>query len=148
MPRNRDLPALACGVMLAVLAAGCQAPAPAVRRPSTDIDPCAERLHDACGRLLLYCSVNGGLPETLDQLNRVDLGALPTLVCPVSEKPYVYRREGLSVPGRAGLLVLYDAEPVHTGMRWGILVEPGAAGGPLTGRVLLLPESAVFPASK
>jgi hypothetical protein len=134
--------------MLAVLAAGCQASAPAVRKPSTDIDPCAERLHDACGRLLLYCSIHGGLPETLDQLNRVDLGALPTLVCPVSEKPYVYRREGLSVPGRAGLLVLYDAEPVHTGMRWGILVEPGAAGGPLTGRVLLLPESAVFPASK
>ncbi len=146
MNRGPDLPALACGMVLAVLAAGCQAPA--VRQPSTVIDPCAERLHDVCGRLLLYCSVNGGLPETLDRLNRVDSGAPLALVCPVSEKPYVYRREGLSVPGRAGLLVLFDADPVHGGLRWGIFVEPGAAGGPLAGRVLPVPESAVFPAGK
>jgi len=155
--RGRRLPRLACCVLLAAAAAGCQTAAPAARRPGVDIDPCAERLHDTCGRFLLYFSIHGRLPDTLDELKRVDAQALPPpstggrtgpLVCPISGKPYVYSKDGPRLPGRAGLLVLYDAEPVHSGMRWGIMVEAGGAGQPLSGRVVLLPESSVFSTNK
>ena len=118
------------------------------RRPSTVSDPCADRLHDLCGQLLLYFSATGEMPATLDDLNRMDSQTLPPLVCPISGKPYLYNKDGLRVPGRAGLLVLYDAEPVHSGMRWGIMVEAGGAGQPLSGRVVLLPESSVFSTNK
>jgi len=154
--RGRFLARLACGALLAAVAAGCQTAAPAARRPGVDIDPCAERLHDTCGRFLLYFSINGRLPDTLDELTRVDSQMLPPpstggrtgpLVCPISGKPYVYKKDGPRVPGRAGLLVLYDAEPVHSGMRWGILADVAAEGRPPTLRVILVPVR-VFAAEK
>ncbi|HUT56430.1 MAG TPA: hypothetical protein VNA25_00995 [Phycisphaerae bacterium] len=136
-------------VLVAMAAAGCRtAAAPPVRRSSTVADPCADRLHDICGQFLLYFSVEGEMPATLDDLNRMDSQTLPPLVCPISGKPYLYNKNGLRVPGRTGLLVLYDAEPVHSGMRWGIMVEAGGAGQPLSGRVVLLPESSVFSTNK
>jgi hypothetical protein len=135
-------------VLLAAVAAGCQTAAPAARRPGVDIDPCAERLHDTCGRFLLYFSIHGRLPDTLDELTRVDSQTLPPLVCPISGKPYVYSKDGPRVPGRAGLLVLYDADPVHSGMRWGILADVGAEGRPPTLRVILVPETPVFATEK
>jgi len=138
------LPLFYCCLLAAAIAAGCQVAAPSPRRPSTDLDPCAERLHDACGRLLLYSRTNGRLPETLDDLARPDSGAIAPLVCPASGKPYVYSKDGLRVPGRAGLLVLYDAQPVHSGMRWAILVEGSDKGKPLAGRVVLLPDGPLF----
>jgi len=136
-------------VLVPMAAAGCQtAAAPPARRPSAEIDPCADRLHDICGQLLLYFSATGEMPATLDDLNRMDSQTLPPLVCPISGKPYIYNKDGLRVPGLAGLLVLYDAEPIHSGMRWGIIVEAGGAGQPLSGRVVLLPESSVFSTNK
>jgi hypothetical protein len=146
--RGRFLARLACGALLAAVAAGCQTAAPAARRAGVDIDPCAERLHDTCGRFLLYFSINGRLPDTLDELTRVDSQTLPPLVCPTSGKPYVYNKDGPRVPGRAGRLVLYDAEPVHSGMRWGILADVAAEGRPPTLRVILVPETPVFAAEK
>ena len=141
----------------AVAAAGCRTAAPAARRAGADIDPCAERLHDTCGRFLLYFSINGSLPDTLDELARAESQTPPPpgtggrtgpLVCPISGKPYVYSKDGPRLPGRAGLLVLYDAEPVHSGMRWGILADVAAEGRPPTLRVILVPETPVFAAEK
>ena len=140
----------------AVAAAGCRTAAPAARRAGADIDPCAERLHDTCGRFLLYFSINGSLPDTLDELARAESQTPPPpgtggrtgpLVCPISGKPYVYSKDGPRLPGRAGLLVLYDAEPVHSGMRWGILADVAAEGRPPTLRVILVPVR-VFAAEK
>ena len=124
----------------AALAAGCQTPAPQPQPLSILADPCAERVHDICGRLLLYYSVHKRLPPTLEELSHGEsLSSLP-LVCPVSNKPYAYRPAGLSVPGRQGRLVLYDPEPSHAGMRWGILVGTPASGGLITANVILLSE--------
>jgi len=148
MRRSLDLLCLACALAWATIAAGCQASGASAHRPSAKIDPCAERLHDISGRLLLYYRVNGKLPVALADMRGLDSGALPPLVCPLSDKPYIYRKDGLRVPGRPGLLVLYDAEPVHSGMRWGISVETASEGQPLTGRVVLLPDSPLFSAKK
>lgn len=142
---------LVCWFALGTLVAGCRTPqtsVPPVRRPNVKIDPCAERLHDVCGQLLLYHSIHKRLPQTLNGLKAMNVGPMPQLICPVSGKPYVYNPIGLRIPGRSGRLVLYDAVACHAGMRWGILVEDSADGKPLTARVVLLPEESVSSASK
>ena len=66
------------GLMIALMsgaffAAGCAAPAPSqqakpadVSRPSlTSTDPCAMRLHEVCGALLLYYNAHHALPPTV-----------------------------------------------------------------------------------
>ena len=142
---SRNLAAVALAVALAIVlaAAGCRTVAPEDRRPSVRMDACAERLHDACGQLLLYYSLHQRLPETLDALATLGAPAPLPLVCPVSGKPYVYRPEGLAVPAQPGRLVLYDADPSHSGMRWGVLVGGAEEGKRLTTRVVLLPDNAV-----
>ena len=137
---------------LAAVMTGCMwrtTPA-ATTGAGTDVyDPCAERLHDACGQLLLYYSTHQELPQGLDDLSELgpELGA-PPLVCPTSGKPYVYDRQGLQVPGWPGRLVVYDAEPCHAGRRWGIVAEPPQPGKPLVVRVARPPENAFRAASR
>ena len=144
MKTNPKLIALACVIGLA---AGCQPAEPGLgRQPSVKKDPCAERLHDICGHLLLYYSTHGKLPPTPAELTSDDGLPLPPLVCPASGKPYVYNPDGVSIPNLPGRLVLYDPEPSHSGMRWGILVAPSADGASITARVILtdaaVPKSA------
>ena len=129
-------------------AAGCQMEEnsiPPVQRPSVRMDPCAERLHDICGHLLLYHSVHNELPPTLEQLRSTSDVPLPSLVCPASGKAYTYNPGGLASPDRKGRLVMYDPEPSHSGMRWAIMVGMPADGGGVTARVILLPESEFAP---
>jgi len=140
---------LLCGgfaaVALAALATGCQnpTPPPEVRRPSLQQDACAERLHDLCGRLLLHYSLHQRLPDTLEALPPLDPANPTPTVCPVSGEPYVYKPEGLRIPGQPGLLVLYDPQPSHAGMRWGVFVDKVSGGNRLTARVLLVADDAV-----
>jgi hypothetical protein len=138
----------ALAILVAAMAAGCETSAPQGRRAGVEIVPCAERLHEICGHLLLYYSINGKLPERLADLKNVGTEPLPPLTCPDSGKPYVYNRAGLAVPGRPGRLVLYDSGPSHSGMRWGILADVASEEKPLTTRVVLLPETTVFSAKK
>jgi len=138
-------------IALGALAAGCQTEegsVPAVRRPSVKIDPCAERLHDLCGQLLLQHSLDGKFPQSLDQLPGIGGRDAAQLTCPVSRLPYVYAPDGLRIAGRSGLLLVYDATPCHSGMRWGILVDGLEAGKAATMRVVLLPEESLTPAAK
>ena len=139
-PLGRTLLGLAA---LAVLAAGCNTYAPEVRRPAfePDADACAERLHEACGRLLLYYSLNRRLPPTREALAAADPQSPLPLVCPLSGEPYTYLPQGLLVKGRAGRLVLYDSSPAHGGMRWGVFVA--AAGARMDARVLLVPDNLI-----
>ena len=133
--------------ILAALLAGCQMSepsAPEVQRPSIKTDPCAEQLHDVCGALLLYHSTHKRLPATLEQLQALSAAEALHLTCPQSGQPYIYAPHGLQLPGRSGRLVLYDGQPCHSGMRWGIIVGNAENGGPLTTRVVLLPEESVF----
>ncbi len=141
--RRRGLAALAA-VIVAIVAGGCQMPA-AARPTSPTIDPCADRLHDFCGRLLLYDSLHHQLPPTLGDLQAVDPEPMPPPVCPTTGQPYVYNRAGLPIPGRDGLAVLYDAVPV-SGMRWCVMVEAVKPGEPLTARVIPLPDLPAFSA--
>ncbi|MCX5653260.1 MAG: hypothetical protein NTY65_01205 [Planctomycetota bacterium] len=148
MSRNLDLIGLACCVALATIAVGCQAAAPTTRKTGVETDPCADRLHEISGHLLLYYSTNGVLPDDLAGLNAATATPLPPLVCPTSGKPYVFSHEGLSVQGRRGRLVLYDTTPCHSGKRWAILAEVLAENQPLSARVILVPETPVFSAGK
>ena len=142
MPPRRSAPVTSAAVwpVVAALAIGCHTTAPEPSQPSIQLDPCAERLHDLCGHLLLYCSVHKKLPPTLEELAATSSPASAPLVCPLSKKPYVYDPVGLPIEGRPGRLVLYDPEPTHSGMRWGILAAAPTEGGLITANVILLSE--------
>ena len=122
--------------------AGCQVPDSAAPASHSVLDPCAERLHEIAGRLLLYYSVNKRLPASSDELNSMagDGSALP-LICPASGEAYLYRSQGLSVPGQPGKLVLYDATAAHHDGRWGIVVSDNAPGSSLITRVVWIDEA-------
>jgi len=124
------------------LVAGCGAPAPHVSRPGAARDACADRLHDVSGQLLLCYAATGRLPPSLEDLRTARGTAQnPPLVCPVSGKPYLYRPEGLLLPGQPGRLVLYDAAGAHAGMRWGIVIAAGEPGASLTASVIPVDEA-------
>ena len=125
-----------------------QTSVPSRQRPSVQIDdPCAERLHDVCGELLLYHSIHGRLPKSLEELQALDVTATP-LVCPISGEAYIYNPKGQQITGQPGRLVLYDAIASHSGMRWGIMVDDAGSGRLLQARVILLPEESVSGASQ
>lgn len=107
-------------------------------------DPCAARLHDLAGALLQYLSVHGAMPDDLKQF-RASAGAdeMPPLVCPVSQEPYVYHKDGIALEGSSGRLVLHDAEPVHDGGRWGLVLTTPGPGGAVTAYVLLFDEKSM-----
>jgi hypothetical protein len=135
---------------IASLLVGCAAskPSPSVKfvredvAPITSADPCATRLQDISGDLLLYYSVNHHLPQSLDELaNLPDVGEIPPLVCPVSHQPYIYNRVGIPLPEQHSRIVLYDPTPAHSGFRWGITLSPSEAGKPLIMKVVALHES-------
>ncbi len=107
----------------------------------SNTDPCAMRLHDICGALLLYYFQNAELPERLD-----DLTALPGIdgplefTCPGSKLPYIYEPGGIAIPERKSFVILYDPAPSHSGMRWAILIEQPVPGEPLVTKVIPLAE--------
>ena len=122
-------------------------PAPdAPGRPTAPIglatDACAERLHALCGPLLYYYAVNRRLPERLDELR--DLAGLDPAAefsCPVSGQPYIYNPHGLPRGEKPGFLILYDAQPSHSGLRWAVMVEPPKnPSEPLVPKVVAEPE--------
>lgn len=136
-----------------MLLAGCQGPkpasttsadpdSPAPTNPISNTDPCAERLHDACEPLLLYYAIHRRLPEKLEELRAVP-GGNPSLslVCPVSQKPYIYNRTGLRTADQGGVIIMYDPEPSHSGLRWAISITESGGSQPLITRVVAVPEA-------
>ena len=108
----------------------------------SNTDPCAMRLHDLCGALLMYYFTNGRLPERLE-----DLAALPgdtealNFTCPVSGKPYAYSYEGIRIPEQKTRVIIYDPTPAHLGMRWAVIIEEPERDKALITDVRALPES-------
>jgi hypothetical protein len=143
--RRRRLAGLAGALLVAMIAAGCQTAATPNRQPSAAIDPCADRLHDICGDLLLYYAARGKLPDRIEDIRGADT---TPLICPVSGRPYLYNPGGLLIPGLEGRLVLYDPLPFHSGLRWGIMAEPGGEGEPLALRVVPLLDKVVLTAER
>lgn len=103
-------------------------------------DPCAARLHDLEGALLLYYAIHKTLPEKLADLAPLaDLDAPLSFDCPVSGLPYGYNREGLHSPGRAKSIIVYDPTPTK-GRRWCIFMAPAAPGASRSLQVLSVTE--------
>ena len=146
MNRCLNIIALAVLLALAALLTGCQSRI-AASRPSAamsvKMDPCADRLHDLCGMLLLYYAAHKELPERLTDLDKAGAPLAVPLACPRSGKPYAYNREGLQVNGRPGRLIVYDAQACHSLTRWGILAETPRPDSPLVVHVVQLPETAI-----
>jgi hypothetical protein len=143
--------AVLAAALVAILAAGCQTSAQRTTpspHEDTLTDPCADRLHDLCGRLLLYYSLRGEMPESLDDLASVDTAPMPPLVCPASGWAYAYNKDGLVLRGVPGRILVYDAVPAHGGMRWCIVADAAEPDQPLAARILQVPGSVVFPAAR
>ena len=132
---------MAACLAAALLAGGCgPQPPDAVHRSAVATDACADRMHEILGHVLLYYAAHRKLPPTAEALVAAGGGRVPPLACPISGKAYVYDPKGLPIAGRKGAVVLYDPEPSHWGMRWGILIEPPAGSPGLSARVILLNE--------
>ncbi|WP_428937154.1 hypothetical protein [Fontivita pretiosa] len=155
MARRIGLISLAVA-MLAAMAGGCagrgaSGSMPTTRpgspqqtvAPITNTDPCAMRLHDLCGALLLYFATNRQLPARLEQLQQVPGFEQVTgeLRCPVSGLPYVYNPAGWLLPEKQQRVIIYDRTPAHDGMRWAITIEEPKEDQPLITKVIALPES-------
>jgi hypothetical protein len=111
--------------------------------PISNTDPCATRLHDLCGPLLMYYRMHQALPQRLAELKEMPaFGAEVELTCPVSKQPYVYNAFGLPSQDKSERVIIYDATPAHSGFRWAVsIIEPQAANAPLITKVIALPES-------
>ncbi|HMB94788.1 MAG TPA: hypothetical protein VKK61_01985, partial [Tepidisphaeraceae bacterium] len=92
--------------------------------------------------------VNHHLPAQLSELADLpDVGTLPEFICPVSHQPYIYDRAGIPLPEQQSRIVLYDATPAHSGLRWGIALNQPQAGKAIIMKVIALRES-IFTASQ
>ena len=140
-------PKLLSLVCLIGLASSCQrvTEPELVRRPSVKKDACAERLHDVCGHMLLYYAIHRKLPPMLSALTSNGGLPLPPFVCPASGRPYVYDPSGVPIANLPGRLVLYDPEPSHSGMQWGIFVSTSADEPNITARVILVDQKVLPP---
>jgi hypothetical protein len=110
--------------------------------PISNTDPCAMRLHDLAGGLLMYQLEHHRLPERLDQLKGLPIvpGDIE-FVCPVSHQPYLYTPQGLRIASHPGVIVLRDAAPSHAGMRWAVfLLPPEQPGEPMVTKVIAVSE--------
>ena len=108
----------------------------------SNTDPCAMRLHDICGAVLLYYQQNHTLPKRLEDLANSPLLEGPdALVCPVSRQPYLYNPVGITTTESRARIICYDPTPAHSGCRWAISIIEPEENGPLVTKVIGLPES-------
>jgi hypothetical protein len=156
--RRHLMPAL---LLAALLAAGCQGPPGSSARAGTagpqrasdrarlsNTDACAMRLHDIAGALLFYYATHHALPERLDELGRLPgFENIGEFACPVSRQPYIYNPTGILNPDGQSRLVVYDAAPSHSGLRWAVSIIEPSDNAPLIAKVIAVPESMFSPAA-
>jgi len=103
--------------------------------------PCAARLQNIGGTLLLYYATHQQMPTRLDDLKPLaDMDEPLELSCPVSKKAYLYSPTGLAAVGKDKRIVVYDPEPSHEGRRWCLFMIPAKPGQALAVEVLEVPE--------
>ena len=141
---------LTCAMISLLILIGCQAGAPGTGDVEgapvmSSFDPCADRLHQISGHILLFHLLRNRLPRDIEELNEFLLarGEQTPLQCPQSGRQYIYSDEGLPIDQPPGRVILYDAEPAHDGLRWGILKKPRHGDQPLLFDVILVPEEIV-----
>ena len=114
---------------------------PVPPKPGDLSDPCAQRMHDLSGLLLLYYAVNKALPENLqDMASLADMDVEFHGECPASGKPYAYVPHAVPPGGSEQFLVLYDSVPAHNGLRWGVFITPPKDGRPAATRAILMSD--------
>jgi hypothetical protein len=107
----------------------------------TNTDACAMRLHELCGPLLFFYGTHHRLPNNLKELSdEMDVG---DLTCPVSHQPYVYDPEGKQGTDPKMRIVIYDATPAHSGIRWGIGLIEAAPGTAPVAKVVAVPNQVI-----
>ena len=109
--------------------------------PISNTDECAEELHEICGALLQYYRVNLDLPPRLDALREVPGFDALKLTCAVTKRPYVYNPIGIQNAQNKQRILIHDPAPVHSGMRWAIVIEEPRPDRALVTKVVALPES-------
>jgi hypothetical protein len=103
--------------------------------------PCAARLQNIGGALLLYYATKKQMPQNLEELKPfADFDQPIELTCPVSNKPYLYAPNGLTAVGKEKRIVVYDAAPSHNGQRWCLFMVPAGPGNALAVEVRAVPE--------
>ena len=154
MMNARGVRASGLAMIAMMLLPGCSSPPKATTRPASagrstlnlNTDPCATRLHDVCGPLLMYFAQHHELPKDLEDLSKVPgFEDVNDFTCPVSHQPYIYTPTG--IPGKVigTRIIIYDATPAHAGFRWGIsVIEPENRTAPLVAKIIALPAD--FPA--
>ena len=114
---------------------------PVPPKPGNLSDPCAARVHDLSGLLLLYYAVNKSLPENLsDMASLADIDVEFHDECPASGQPYAYVPQAVPPAGSTQFLILYDSVPAHNGLRWGVFITPPKDGQPPATRAILMSE--------
>jgi hypothetical protein len=138
--QNRKFIIITLGVF--IVWSGCRMQEPPHTASAMLTDPCAERLHDLAGALLLFYSRYGRLPKQLEDLSPTGNAAKTTpLKCPVSNLPYLYASDGIPLSGYKDRLIVWDAQPCHNRNRWVILDIGAVNNKTLILRVILWPES-------
>lgn len=112
--------------------------------PISNTDPCATRLHELCGPLLLFFQSRQRLPDRIEELREIRGFENLEITCPVSNRPYVCRPIGIATGDGQPRIVIFDPAPSHSGFRWAVtIIEPteDRPRAPIT-KVIALPESA------
>ena len=118
-------------------------PHPANSSAVSNTDPCATRMHDISGAMLMYYALHNRLPAELDALRTTPGGeALEPFTSPASGRPFLYNPVGVIDSKRASQrLVLYESAPTGGGFRWAITIVEPTQGQPLVARVVAIPEA-------
>jgi hypothetical protein len=131
-------------ILVALLICGCQSVPSSAPQAAGEpiIDPCAARLHDIGGAILLYYALHRTMPARLEDVaDLADLDAPLQFTCPVSGEPYLYNPKGLAVRGSDKRIIVYDPTPAHGGKRNCLLMPPITPGKALSTDVQSFPES-------
>jgi hypothetical protein len=98
--------------------------------PDSLTDPCAARLHDIGGAMLLYYVLHHKMPEKLeDVVPLADAGQSLPLTCARSGQPFQYFPDGLAAPQKEKRIVVFDPTPMGAKKyRWCLMVSPSKPG--------------------
>lgn len=112
--------------------------------PDKLTDPCAARLHDVAGALLLYYRVKQQMPPKLEDVR--SLGSIAQdleFSCARNGAPFVYVPNGMASGGKEQRIIAFDPTPVgRPRFRWCLIASVSNSGALITDVVPL--EEKVF----
>lgn len=112
--------------------------------PDKLTDPCAARLHDVAGALLLYYRVKQQMPAKLEDVRSgVKFAEDLEFTCARNGAPFVYVPNGMAAAGKEQRIVAFDPTPIgRPRFRWCLIATVSNSGALITDVVPL--EEKVF----